>query len=62
MPAIHLAALFGILLAVCCYLGFFLGKETMAGAKTKTYQIITFFLFFSALALRLAASRHGQKE
>lgn len=56
MPAIHLAALFGILLAVCCYLGFFLGKETMARAKTKTYQIITFFLFFSALALRLAAS------
>jgi len=56
MPVIHLAALFSILLAVCCFLGFSLGKEAILLSKIKNYRLSAFLLFFSALLLRLLAS------
>lgn len=56
MPVIHLAALFGVLLTVCCYLGFFLGKEAIIASKIKKYRCLSCLLFFSALLLRLGTA------
>lgn len=56
MPVIHLAALFGILLSVCCHLGFYLGKETIIASKLQKYRYLACLLFFSALLLRLGAA------
>lgn len=51
MPGIHIAALFGLLLAVCCYQGFQLAKN-----KNKNDGAIACLLFATALLLRLAAA------
>lgn len=51
MPGIHIAALFGLLLAVCCYQGFLLTKN-----KNNNYGAFVFLLFASAFLLRLAAA------
>lgn len=51
MPKIHIAALFGLLLTVCCYQGFLLSKT-----KNKNHGAFACLLFVSALSLRLAAA------
>lgn len=51
MPGIHITALFGLLLAVCCYQGFLLTKN-----KNKNHGAFACLLFASALLLRLAAA------
>lgn len=60
MPAIHFAALFGILLAVCCYQGISLKRENAAAEKNnnikKNIQVLSALLFPAALLLRLAAA------
>lgn len=55
MPGIHIATLFGLLLAVCCYQGFLLTKN-----KNKNYGTFACLLFASALLLRLAAAAQLQ--
>ena len=50
MLTIHLTALFGIVLSICCYLGSSVQQEHK---NTKTFVII---IFFSALLLRLIAA------
>lgn len=60
MPVIHLAALFGILLAVCCYLGFILGEEAIIASKIRNYRYLAFLLFLFALLLRLEAAMRSE--
>lgn len=60
MPVIHLAALFGILLTVCCYLGFILGEEAILASKIRNYRRLAFLLFFFALLLRLGAAMRSE--
>lgn len=57
MPAIHFTALFGILLAACCYTGFFLEKGSLSVTKFQSSRLPAFLLFASALSLRLAAAQ-----
>lgn len=51
MPGIHIAALFGLLLAACCYQGFSLKKT-----KQKNHGAFACLLFAAGLLLRLAAA------
>lgn len=56
MPAIHLTALSGILLMICCYRGISPGRGTAAAEKGKNFRALSGLLFLSALLLRLGAA------
>lgn len=56
MPVIHLAALFGILLTFCCYLGFRQGIKAGASADGGTCGSAACLLFLGALLIRLLAA------
>ncbi len=60
MPVIHLAALFGVLLSVSCYLCFCLGDRAPFVTKTKNYQLLPCLVFFLALLARLAAAARSE--